>query len=382
MSLRVIDLSKSFYKGARRNITSALLDQVTGKQREKFWALRDINFEVMPGEAYGVIGPNGAGKSTLLKLLSGIMPPTTGRIDVHGRLSTLIEVGAGFHPDLTGRENVFLNGTVLGMSRQEIRRKFDEIVAFSEIEKFIDTPVKRYSSGMLARLGFSVAAHVEPEVLLVDEVLSVGDYVFQRKSAAKMRSVMANGTTVVFVSHDLQAVESICQRCLLLEKGHAIREGDTPDVVDEYVDRYAPAELTNNSIKRRISIASIQNSEGQECNRFRSGESAIVTIGYSSAANPVCVLTASDEFRFEAFAIELPRPVASKNRISLRLHLAPGAYQLSVQEKNGGPLDTRSSERTIYISSQLDFRGVANLYPQFEASIVSQEQGNGSPSEH
>lgn len=185
----------------------------------ELWALKDASFEVRQGEAIGLIGPNGAGKSTTLKLIAGITQPTTGQIEVTGRISSLIELGAGFHPDLTGRENVYLNGTILGLSRKEIDRKFDRIVAFAELEKFIDTPVKRYSSGMYARLGFAVAIHAEPEILLVDEVLAVGDYAFQTKCLNRMTDIRKQGTTLLFVSHNLQAVAEVCERVLLLSSG-------------------------------------------------------------------------------------------------------------------------------------------------------------------
>jgi lipopolysaccharide transport system ATP-binding protein len=198
-------LHKKFRKGelytSLRDLIPALARRAVkgGLGKSEFWALRDVNFQVERGEAFGIIGHNGAGKSTLLKHLCGILVPTSGELVVKGRLSALIEVGAGFHPDLTGRDNIYLNGTILGMTRAEIRSKFDAIVEFSELADFLDTPVKRYSSGMYARLGFAVAAHVEPDVLVVDEVLSVGDFVFQRKSVEKMRQVMKGGTTVVFV---------------------------------------------------------------------------------------------------------------------------------------------------------------------------------------
>jgi lipopolysaccharide transport system ATP-binding protein len=204
------------------------------KDRE-FWALRDVSFQVRRGEAFGIIGANGAGKSTTLKLLSRILRPNRGRIAAHGRLSALIEVGAGFHPDLTGRENVYLNGTILGMQRQQISRKFDEIVEFAGIGDFIDTPVKRYSSGMYARLGFAVAAHVDPEILLVDEVLSVGDMQFQEKCFERMRRVVSNGTTVIFVSHNLQAVQMLCERTMLLKTGTVAHMGPTSEVISEYL---------------------------------------------------------------------------------------------------------------------------------------------------
>jgi len=201
----------------------------------EFWALRDVSFQVRRGEAFAIIGANGAGKSTTLKLLSRILRPTRGRITAHGRLSALIEVGAGFHLDLTGRENVYLNGCILGMKRQEIARKFDEIVEFAGMAEFIDTPVKRYSSGMYARLGFAVAAHVDPEILLIDEVLSVGDMQFQEKCLDRMRQVVKNGTTVIFVSHNLQAVQMLCSRTLCLKGGTVARIGPTAEVLNEYL---------------------------------------------------------------------------------------------------------------------------------------------------
>lgn len=200
-----------------------------------FWALKDVGFEVAQGEVVGIIGHNGAGKSTLLKILSRITEPTQGRIELYGRTSSLLEVGTGFHPELTGRENVYLNGAILGMKRAELARKFDEIVAFAEIEKFIDTPVKRYSSGMYVRLAFAVAAHLEPEILIVDEVLAVGDTQFQKKCLGKMGSVAKEGRTVLFVSHNLGAMRSLCGRALLLEGGALQAAGETSEVIHNYL---------------------------------------------------------------------------------------------------------------------------------------------------
>ena len=201
---------------------------------EDFWALKDINFTLVPGERLGIIGRNGAGKSTLLKILSRITDPSEGRIEIRGRVSSLLEVGTGFHPELTGRENIFLNGAILGMSSGEIRRKFDEIVAFAEIERFLDTPVKRYSSGMYVRLAFSVAAHLEPDILIIDEVLAVGDAQFQKKCLGKMRDVTGEGRTVIFVSHNMTTVNSLCDRCLLLEQGRVKSLGGTVEVTKLY----------------------------------------------------------------------------------------------------------------------------------------------------
>jgi lipopolysaccharide transport system ATP-binding protein len=202
--------------------------------REEFWALKDVSFEVKRGEVLGIIGRNGAGKSTLLKILSRITEPSRGRVRLRGRVASLLEVGTGFHPELTGRENIYLNGAILGMSKAEIKRKFDEIVAFSEVEKFLDTPVKRYSSGMYVRLAFAVAAHLEPEILIVDEVLAVGDTIFQAKCLGKMRDVSAGGRTVLFVSHNITAILQLCTRGLLMKSGTLSLEGPIVDVANAY----------------------------------------------------------------------------------------------------------------------------------------------------
>ncbi len=202
---------------------------------ETIWALRDVSFEIQPGQAVGIIGRNGAGKSTLLKVLSRITEPTTGRVEVRGRVASLLEVGTGFHPELTGRENVFLNAAILGMPRREITRKFDEIVAFSEIEKFIDTPVKRYSSGMRMRLAFAVAAHLEPDILVIDEVLAVGDAAFQKKCLGRMESVASGGRTVLFVSHSMPSVRHLCTRGILMRDGQVAIHGSVDDAVSAYL---------------------------------------------------------------------------------------------------------------------------------------------------
>jgi len=205
-------------------------------EEEEFWALRDVSFDIRQGEVVGVIGRNGAGKSTLLKILSRITEPTSGRVGLRGRVASLLEVGTGFHPELTGRENIFLNGAILGMSRVEIRKKFDEIVAFAEVERFLDTPVKRYSSGMYVRLAFAVAAHLEPEILIVDEVLAVGDAQFQKKCLGKMQDVARNqGRTVLFVSHNLSVIQAICKRCVVLQQGRVVADESTSLAVREYL---------------------------------------------------------------------------------------------------------------------------------------------------
>jgi len=205
---------------------------------EYVWALKDINFEVKQGEVLGIIGKNGAGKSTLLKILSRVTGPTTGTAKVKGRIASLLEVGTGFHPELTGRENIFLNGAILGMTKPEIKSKFDEIVTFSGVERYIDTPVKRYSSGMYVRLAFAVAAHLEPEILVVDEVLAVGDAEFQKKCLGKMKDVAGEGRTVLFVSHNMGAVSNLCSRTILLKEGNIIANGITDEVINEYTSIY------------------------------------------------------------------------------------------------------------------------------------------------
>ena len=222
--------------------------QEASDNEQDFWALKDVSFNVQEGEAVGIIGRNGAGKSTLLKILSQITPPTTGKITCRGRIASLLEVGTGFHPELTGRENIYLNGTILGMSRNEVARKFDEIVAFSEVEKFLDTPVKRYSSGMYVRLAFAVAAHLEPEILIVDEVLAVGDAQFQKKCLGKMGEVAKGGRTVLFVSHNMAAVKVLCGKGIVLQEGKMVFSGE----IEKCVDKYLGQRLTGGSIKSHI----------------------------------------------------------------------------------------------------------------------------------
>ncbi len=218
---------------------------IIGDEMEEIWALKDLNFEIRRGEVVGVIGRNGAGKSTLLKVLSRITEPGAGRVTIKGRVASLLEVGTGFHPELTGRENIYLNGAILGMSRAEIKRKFDEIVAFAEVEKFLDTPVKRYSSGMYVRLAFAVAAHLEPEILLVDEVLSVGDAAFQKKSLGKMGEVAKEGRTVLFVSHNMGAVKKLCQLGIVLDKGCIKYQGNAKDAVSVYRTSIIDSEISD-----------------------------------------------------------------------------------------------------------------------------------------
>lgn len=228
----ITNAAKSF----GRKLINSQNKNISSQNSEDFWSLKDISFEINQGDRVGIIGRNGAGKSTLLKILSRITEPTQGRIKIKGRVTSLLEVGTGFHPELSGRENVYLNGTILGMSRIEIQKKFDEIVAFAEVERFLDTPVKRYSSGMYVRLAFAVAAHLESEILVVDEVLAVGDLNFQKKCLGKMENVAGDGRTVLFVSHNMAAIRRLCSHAILLEKGHIKTKGDVSDVLHVYTE--------------------------------------------------------------------------------------------------------------------------------------------------
>jgi lipopolysaccharide transport system ATP-binding protein len=258
--IRVENLSKRYTLGGAQTPYSTLRESIVqtakapinwmkrgGKssEGETLWALKDVNFQVMPAEVIGVVGRNGAGKSTLLKILSRVVEPTTGKIELYGRIGSLLEVGTGFHPELTGRENIFLNGAILGMRREEIAKKFDEIVDFAEIEQFLDTPVKRYSSGMYTRLAFAVAANLEPEILVVDEVLSVGDAEFQKKCLGKMKSVSNSGRTVLFVSHNIDAIRNLCSSCVVLSQGKIVFYGETNSAVNFYGNNLNDSSVNN-----------------------------------------------------------------------------------------------------------------------------------------
>ncbi len=302
LAVSVRGLSKSYVIAHNlnrpTNLREAIVDRLRhplgqgGQGHEMFWAIKNMDFDIRAGEVVGIIGRNGAGKSTLLKILSRITWPTTGEINIHGRVSSLLEVGTGFHPELTGRENVFLNGSILGMTRKEIKHKFDEIVDFAGVEKFLDTPVKRYSSGMYVRLAFAVAANLEPEILIVDEVLAVGDAEFQQKCLGKMQDVARHsGRTILFVSHNMNAVLQLCERAILLHQGQVVMDGLPDEVMKSYVaepEKGSVVDLANHPNRDPSHPATLQSialfdSEGHPGSVFEPGETVVIRVFTRSA---------------------------------------------------------------------------------------------------
>lgn len=293
-AIRVVELCKKFALGQRagslRDEASRWLRREKGPDSREFWALRDVTFDVPAGEAVAIIGRNGAGKSTLLKVLSRVTPPTSGRAILEGRTASLLEVGTGFHPELTGRENVFLNGTILGMSLAEVRAKFDAIVDFSGVERFIDTPLKHYSSGMSVRLAFAVAAFLDTEILIVDEVLAVGDAEFQRKCLRKMESVAQEGRTVLFVSHSMETVLNLCSRAILLDQGSVVTSGPVASVVERYLTLgrdSSRSDLAHRTDREgdgsvRFVACGFQSSEGRELQTVLSGQTLVIELRYEA----------------------------------------------------------------------------------------------------
>jgi ABC-type polysaccharide/polyol phosphate transport system ATPase subunit len=391
LALRVEHVCKRFALGemhdSLRDLIPALFSRIAGRTnaavvKNEFWALNDVSFELKHGEAFGIIGSNGAGKSTILKLITGIMKPTSGRIEVNGRLSALIEVGAGFHPDLTGRENIYLNGTILGMKRTEIARKFDAIVEFSGLADFIDTPVKRYSTGMYARLGFSVAAHVDPDILIVDEVLSVGDVVFQNRCLERMNAIMRSGATVIFVSHNLRAIAELCPRSVLLERGKIIAEGPSQEVMNTYLERSGAEGRESGSKHVWISQTNVRRS-GFGNVGFDSGEKIWmdVEITCSAPTEPFSVvLFVRDDKQYEVFHTSTEYlgypPISMKpgQRYSctfeMELNFAGGTFYIGVELfrfNNEKTLHRVYPATTIFVNTLAEVRGVVNSHPRITA---------------
>jgi lipopolysaccharide transport system ATP-binding protein len=357
-------------------------------RNSEFWALKDVSFEVKRGEVIGIIGRNGAGKSTLLKILSRITAPTTGEVKIHGRVGSLLEVGTGFHPELTGRENIYLNGAILGMGREEIKRKFDEIVAFAEVEQFIDTPVKRYSSGMYVRLAFSVAAHLESDILLVDEVLAVGDAAFQKKCLGRMGEVAKYGRTVLFVSHDMRKVTTLCSRGILLNSGRIECQGEITEVAATYLEEdvlsEAYADLSRRGDRSGNGEAKLQSIEllrdDQRTNTFEFGEELIQKIIVdvqkpSGASLLAIVITSSDGVAVhELWNVNEGCPWAGyvgtyEFKVTIpRLSLYPGSYNIDIWLGNG------HMARVDYITSAITFNVVQTSNSKLERPL---DRSNG-----
>lgn len=442
LAIRVTNLSKEYHIGLKqrreRTLRETIADAAMSPIRRTaallrgnaktatevggtHWALRDVSFEVPQGDVIGLIGQNGAGKSTTLKILSRITEPTRGRAEIHGRVGSLLEVGTGFHPELTGRENIYLNGAILGMGRNEIDRKFDEIVAFAEIDKFLDTPVKHYSSGMYMRLAFSVAAHLEPEILLVDEVLSVGDMAFQKKCLGKMDQVHRSGRTVLFVSHNMAAIENLCTTTIVFHEGQIAFMGPSKDAVQFYLRRMADrAPLAEsegvghrwtNPIHRKYRAPEnvvtytqieLRTSEKEPIQIIRSGDSLVIRLHYRSlrdAVRPIfgieiCTEIGTVVSRVSTWVcgVEIPPLTRGDGFIDLCLdsvNLSPGRYFLSAYLGAVGPTFYDSIDRWAVLNiEQTDFyrsgrmsddRSVIMLMPcHWECGGKAERGGNGN----
>jgi len=363
-----------------------------GNAQNKFWALEDVSFEVKRGEAVGIIGRNGAGKSTLLKVLSRITSPTRGRVDIYGRVGSLLEVGTGFHPELTGRDNIFLNGAILGMTRREIMRKFDDIVAFAEIEKFLDTAVKFYSSGMYVRLAFAVAAHLEPEILVVDEVLAVGDAEFQKKCLGKMGDVAHEGRTVLFVSHNMAAISALCSVVYLLHQGHTRASGPPQTVIEEYLNEIKPTagvslnERTDREGdgKLRLTEIVIRDMSGDPIEVAIPGQDITVEIAYTAReVKPLRNVSMAigfygilGQFLFFCENEMVGNPFKSippKGKMICRiprLPLAPGSYVLNLYCEVNGTLTDWIQQANYLGVLEGDFFGTGKLPPSRHGGVL------------
>jgi lipopolysaccharide transport system ATP-binding protein len=373
-------------ENALRSPFRALRGRFEAKRTRKFWALRGVSLNINRGEVVGIIGRNGAGKSTMLKLFSRITMPTEGRIRINGSVASLLEVGTGFHQELTGRENIFLNGAVLGMKRAEIKKKFDEIVEFSEVGEFLDTPVKRYSSGMYVRLAFAVAAHLDPEILIVDEVLAVGDAGFQRKCLGKMSSFAQSGRTVLFVSHNMEAVRNLCQRVVWLKDGRVERDGPAEEVVEQYFNTLSNSSKfssENEHFGFAIRGVSLRNSAGKESAQFSPGDDLTVEIDYS-AEKPIdepYIILSVNSMTGSCFTANMlldgnrPKVLQGNGKIACRFRsipIFPQSYsvKMSIRTKNG-------NDRILDYTDVAFFNVVGNLADYgFEGEFVSRSSSS------
>ena len=384
--------AKSFVRKAADFVSGRQI--VQGDEVEEFWALRDVSFEVKRGEVLGVIGRNGAGKSTLLKILSRITEPERGRAILRGRVASLLEVGTGFHPELTGRENIFLNGAILGMTRAEIARKFDEIVAFAEVERFLDTPVKRYSSGMHMRLAFAVAAHLESEIIVLDEVLAVGDAEFQKKCLAKMQDVASKeGRTILFVSHNMAAVESMCGSAILLVDGQSVAQGETSTVVQEYLrdmSRLSAGPLSKRTDRTgsgaiRFLSASLAARDGTDVSAFRCGDEAVLHFAIENRTggelrNVQLSLGIDDEMGQRvglldstlvgADILRLSTGVGRVSVVITKMALMPGRYHLTLYSTVDGTIADWIKNAVVFDVEAGDFFGTGQLPPHGQGMFL------------
>ena len=389
---------KSPYYSLRDSIVSLLKKPLLRPNPEaSFYALNNLTLDISPGEVLGVIGGNGAGKSTLLKIISRITPPTTGSVALRGRVASLLEVGTGFHPELTGNENIFLNGTILGMSRKEIKNKFKKIVEFSEIGKFLDTPIKHYSSGMYTRLAFSVAAFLDSEILLIDEVLAVGDAKFQKKSIGKMHDIAKSGRTVIFVSHNMSAIQSLCPRSLLLSKGKLVKAGESRRVIAEYLKMSGETSKISlkdrkdrqGSGKLRMTRVFFKDALGKRVNFFRSGEDACLWIEFNlidPAVKRIDFAISIDDFLSQNRIAFISNKIfnqhisTSQGVIKIKishLPLTPGKYQFTVIviDQSGDILDWVQKAGTFSVEFG-DYYKTGQLPLQPEGSLLLDYQVN------
>ncbi len=394
----LVALAKGPLENYRRLRRQSNFTEDENTSKEVLWALRDASFKIDHGEVIGLIGSNGAGKSTLLKIIARIVEPTSGRAVINGRVSSLLEVGTGFHPDLTGRENVYFNGILLGMSKAEMDRKFDEIVEFSGVERFIDTPVKRYSSGMLVRLAFSVAAHMEPEILLVDEVLAVGDATFQRKCMGKMQEVGQGGRTIIFVSHNLDAIRQLCPRALWFEHGALQSDGPVREVSQQYLTSLntrrddGTFRFTNEARGISVERVVLRNADGEEAHTFAPGDDLIVEMHYNASTpidHPYFVLgvvSAKDSCFTANMLLDGQRPAELRGPgvVSCRfkaLPLLPQTYtvKMMIWENNGRDLIMDYQEVTTFnVHADLEEYGyegalLTTIAPRSTAVVVPYE---------
>jgi lipopolysaccharide transport system ATP-binding protein len=405
IAIRIEDLSKRFKIGVGKVRYDTVRDQLVGVSRslfqrkacssdneDIFWALQDVSCDIKKGEVVGIIGRNGAGKSTLLKILSRITEPTSGFAEIHGRVSSLLEVGTGFHAELTGRENIYLNGAILGMRKVEIVRKFDEIVDFAEVEKFIDTPVKHYSSGMYVRLAFAVAAHLDPEILLVDEVLAVGDTAFQRKCLGKMGDAAKHGRTILLVSHQMAAIEALCNTACLFERGFLVQKGDTRDVIEAYLAASSASSATplsqrmdrHGDGKLRFTEMELRLDKNTPTEVLQSGRDVEFLVGYSGngtnlknvhmsvdifATSGQCMLILNSEMVGVDFE-SIPSTGRFSCRIS-RFPLAPGQYYVTLFCKVNGIIADWVQQAMLLTVEAGDFFGTGRLPPSTHGGFLT-----------